>query len=114
MWWEIGRENSRLETWDLSTVDEDVLAELTTPKYELMDSYGKIKIEPKDEVKKRLDGASPDRAEALLLAFIESSVGGNFNGALTMAQATLFKSPTSVTVNRNHKRHRYARMGLRK
>ena len=36
--------------------------------YEIMDSFGKIKIEPKDKIIERL-GESPDRAEALLLAF---------------------------------------------
>lgn len=111
VWWEVGRENSRLSLWDLGSVDEDVLGELTTPKYELLDSYGKIKIEPKDEVKKRLDGASPDRAEALLLAFVESSVGGDFSGAITMAQGSLFKTPHD-TATRNYKRHRLTRAGL--
>lgn len=113
VWWQVGRENSRLETWDLQNVDEDVIGELITPKYELMDSFGKIKIEPKDEVKKRLDGASPDRAEALLLAFIESSVGGDFSGAITMAEGTLFKGMHDP-ITRGHKRNRFARAGLRR
>jgi hypothetical protein len=72
LWWN-ARELSRPDVrgWDLTTVDDDVIAELTAPKYEVLDSYGKIKIEPKKEVIKRL-GFSPDRAEALLLAFLNT------------------------------------------
>lgn len=72
VYWQVGRENSRLQLWDLTTLDDDVIAELTTPEYEILDSHGKIKIQRKDEVKKIL-GESPDRADALLLAFYESS-----------------------------------------
>lgn len=68
LWWQVGRELSRLKGWDLSEVDDDVLHELTTPRYEILDSHGKIKIEAKKDVIKRL-GFSPDRAEALILAF---------------------------------------------
>jgi hypothetical protein len=68
LWWQIGRELSRLNTWDLTDVDDDVIHELTQPKYEILDSHGKIKIEAKKDVIKRL-GFSPDRAEALILAF---------------------------------------------
>lgn len=74
IWWG-ARERSRLGQWDLGELDDDTVAELTTPRYEIMDSLGKIKIEPKDEVKKRLNGASPDRAEALLLAFYDGATG---------------------------------------
>lgn len=74
VWWEVGRERSRLGTWDLSEVDDDVIHELTAPEYQVLDSFGKIKIEPKPEVKKRL-GMSPDEADALLLAFWEGSGG---------------------------------------
>ena len=68
VWWTVGRENSRLQLWDLSTLDDEAIGELTAPKYEILDSYGKLKIEKKDEVIKRL-GRSPDVADALLLAF---------------------------------------------
>jgi hypothetical protein len=68
VYWNVGRELSRLRQWDLGEVDDDTIAELTASQYEIMDSYGKIKIEPKDKIIERL-GASPDRAEALLLAF---------------------------------------------
>lgn len=70
IYWNTGRERSRLRQWDLELVDDDVIAELTASQYELLDSYGKIKIEPKKDVIERL-GYSPDRAEALLLAFHE-------------------------------------------
>jgi hypothetical protein len=70
MWWDVGRENSRLGLWDLTNVSDDVIAELCEPRYEIMDSKGKIKIERKDEVMKRL-GRSPDLADALLLAFLD-------------------------------------------
>jgi hypothetical protein len=70
IYWTVGREMSRLKLWDLSEVDEHVLHELTASRYEIMDSKGKIKIEKKDQVIKRLK-VSPDRAEALLLAFYQ-------------------------------------------
>lgn len=70
IWWEIGREYSRLKKWDLTNCDDETLAELTVSKYQVLDSKGKIKIEPKDNIKARL-GRSPDRADALLLAYYE-------------------------------------------
>lgn len=70
VWWEVGRENSRLKNWDLSECDDDVINELCAPEYVIMDSKGKIKVEPKTDVIKRL-GVSPDQADALLLAFWE-------------------------------------------
>lgn len=70
VWWDVGRENSRLKTWDLSACDDDTINELCAPEYVILDSRGKIKVEPKTEVIKRL-GVSPDHADALLLAFWE-------------------------------------------
>lgn len=70
VWWEVGRENSRLKTWDLSACGDDVIHELCSPEYVILDSKGKIKVEPKADVIKRL-GVSPDEADALLLAFWE-------------------------------------------
>jgi len=67
-YWTIGREYSRLHRWDLSNVDDEVFQELTAPSYKIMDSKGKIKIQAKDEIRDLL-GRSPDRADALLLAF---------------------------------------------
>lgn len=85
LWWEVGRENSRLQTWDLTEVDDDVIAELNSPHYTIMDSYGKIKIEAKKEVIRRLR-MSPDRADALLLAFYDGLSGAlKLPGASTMS-----------------------------
>lgn len=70
--WEVGRENSRLHRWDLTRLDDDTLHELTTPRYEIVDSGGMIKIEKKDKIIKRL-GHSPDLSDALLLAFIDTT-----------------------------------------
>lgn len=68
LYWTVGREYSRLGKWDLSSVDDEVFAELTAPSYKIMDSRGKIKIQAKEEIRDIL-GRSPDRADALLLAF---------------------------------------------
>lgn len=83
VFWTIGREYSRLKKWDLRNVDDDVIAELTTPEYVIMDSFGKIKIQPKDEVKKVL-GESPDKADALLLAYVES----HWEASISLPQET--------------------------
>lgn len=84
LWWNVGREKSRLQTWDLSRVDDDVIAELTAPRYEIMDSGGRIKIEAKDNVRARM-GRSPDLADALLLAFYEATYQGEVSPAMTGA-----------------------------
>ena len=73
VWWEVGRERSRLGTWSLDGIDDDTLQELTTPTHEILDSKGKIKIQPKLEVIKTL-GRSPDSADALLLAFYDATM----------------------------------------
>lgn len=52
--------------------DEPLIAELTTPKYQIL-SNGKIKVESKDEMKKR-GVASPNRADAFLLTFAGGAV----------------------------------------
>lgn len=70
MWWEIGRERSRLQIWDLENVDDDLMAELTEPEYTVVDSHGKIQVERRDAIVSKL-GHSPDRATALLMAFWE-------------------------------------------
>jgi len=70
-WWN-GRELSRTGAWSLAGLDDDAIAELTMPRYEIVDSSGKVKIEKKDEVRERL-GRSPDIADALLLAFYDGT-----------------------------------------
>lgn len=79
LWWH-GRELSRTGGWDLTGADDAVLGELCAPRFVILDSGGKIRIERKDEVIARL-GRSPDRADAILLAFdtapaAEAQVGG--------------------------------------
>lgn len=64
--WFLGRE--WLERRDCKLADDDpLIGELTTPKYQVL-SNGKIKVEGKDEMKKR-GVASPNRADAWLLTF---------------------------------------------
>lgn len=98
VWWSIGREYSRLQMWDLSTLDDMAISELTAPKYVIMDSHGKIKIEAKDEVIKRL-GRSPDIADALLLAFY---VGQSSEVTSADAVATFRRQSTLVGGGPNH------------
>lgn len=100
IYWTVGRELSRLGLWDLTEVDDHVIHELTASRYEILDSKGRIKIEQKKNVIKRL-GVSPDCAEALLLAFYEyrkSSKGLSSAGAAMLAQGNLLTgaSPTDA------------------
>jgi hypothetical protein len=67
IWWEVGRELSRTQGWDLREVDDATVAQLIAPRY-APDSSGRIKVERKEETRARL-GRSPDDADALLLAF---------------------------------------------
>lgn len=68
LWWEIGREFCRDAVWDLSSLDETTQAQLIAPQYRHFG--GRVKIEKKDDTKKRL-GRSPDDADALLLAYYD-------------------------------------------
>ncbi len=67
IWWEIGRDMSDNQQWDLSQVGDQCLADLLAPTYH-PSVRGLIQIESKDEIRKRL-GRSPDYADALLLAY---------------------------------------------
>lgn len=69
VWWEVGRELSQSNGWDLSAVDEKTVTQLIAPTWK-PDSAGRHKIEPKVETKKRLK-RSPDDADALLLAYFQ-------------------------------------------
>lgn len=72
LWW-LGRE--WLEALDCHLDDDDdLIGELTTPKYTILSS-GAIKVEGKDEMKKR-GVASPNRADAWLLTFANAGNGG--------------------------------------
>ncbi|AYD87308.1 terminase [Microbacterium phage ValentiniPuff] len=53
-------------------VDTKTLAQLTAPMYRT-DGAGRVTIEKKKEIKKRTGGKSPDRGEAILLAFYDPS-----------------------------------------
>jgi hypothetical protein len=69
LWWDIGRLQSQEREWDLSRMEnaDRTLGQMLEVRYE-HDLKGRIKVEPKDEVRKRI-GRSPDNADALLLAF---------------------------------------------
>lgn len=69
IWWSIGRDLSASHGWDLSGMDngDTTVAQLLEPRW-TVDPKGRIRVEPKDDVRKRL-GRSPDNADALLLAF---------------------------------------------
>ena len=67
IWWEVGRLHTEAGTWDLAAIDDRTAADLAAPRW-APDAGGRIKVEPKDETRKRL-GRSPDDADALLLAF---------------------------------------------
>lgn len=69
IWWEIGRINAERRLWDLSGMEnaDTTCAQLLAPRWST-DTKGRIIIERKDEVIKRL-GRSPDNADALLLAY---------------------------------------------
>lgn len=63
----------RLATVDLDD-DEQLAADLVAPRYAI-DSKGRRVVEAKADTKRRL-GRSPDRADAVLMAFAESAGGG--------------------------------------
>ncbi|HET6634956.1 MAG TPA: hypothetical protein VFH77_07990 [Streptomyces sp.] len=73
LWWEIGRGLSERGGWDLSAADnaDATVAQLLEPRWDT-DPQGRIRVEPKDEIRKRL-GRSPDNADALLLAYFSGA-----------------------------------------
>lgn len=91
MWWEIGREFCRLRMWDFSGLEpnimNDLVNELVMPRYEILDSKGRIKVEAKDDIRKRLRGQSPDLADSLLLAFVPANWTASMQGASTLMSA---------------------------
>ncbi len=85
LWWVVGREASQKREWDLSEMegDEKTTAQLLTPRWE-PDLKGRIKVEPKDDIRARTGGESPDEADALLLAYYVPADGmGAYWEALT-------------------------------
>lgn len=55
-------------------VDDRTVADLTEPRW-FENRRGRIQVEPKDEIRKRL-GRSPDDGDALVLAFYEPPAPG--------------------------------------
>jgi hypothetical protein len=72
LWWEVGRELARAQAWDLAAVDEVTVAQLIAPTYS-RDSANRIRVEPKEQTRRRLH-RSPDDADALLLAYYSPPV----------------------------------------
>lgn len=105
MWWDIGREHCRLKLWDLSQLDQrmadDIIHELTMPKYEIMPGTSmRIKVEAKEKIRERLH-ASPDLAEALLMAFVPASWMANAESATAVTTAPSFSwSPADSLATR--------------
>lgn len=96
MWW-LGRELSRLKHWDFSALtmqqQDQLIHELTMPKYEIVDAKGKVKIEAKEKIIERLK-ASPDIAESALLCFVPVTWAAD----ISSAQA-LIASPSLLTAS---------------
>jgi hypothetical protein len=67
LWWN-GRQLTREGRWSLASLEDDDIAELTAPRYELDKTSRKIKVEAKSDVVQRVK-RSPDVADAVLLAF---------------------------------------------
>jgi len=72
LWWNLrellgGKSQTGEDGWlDLDPDDDELFAQLTSVKYKI-NRYGQIQVESKDEIKSR-GLASPDRADALVLA----------------------------------------------
>lgn len=96
MWW-MGREYVEKGKLDLSEAEDSdtLLAQLPAPKWEL-NIKGKIKIEEKDEVKKRM-GRSPDNADALLLAFYDRWGGVVPEDTTPVAQTQLDNQRSAIS-----------------
>jgi hypothetical protein len=72
IWWELGREACQRHEWDLSGMVEPRKAreQLLWPRW-FPDAKDRVQIEAKDDIRGRMNGESPDDADALLLAFYE-------------------------------------------
>jgi hypothetical protein len=71
LWWECGRLAAADRAMDLSRMDnaDATVAQLLETRYS-HDLKGRVKVEPKDDIRARL-GRSPDNADALLLAYYQ-------------------------------------------
>lgn len=93
IWWELARLQSQERDWDLSRMEnaDKTIAQLLEVHYE-HDLKGRVKIEPKDEVRKRI-GRSPDNADALLLAFYHPQAAASDWFEAAMKQSGYQMSP---------------------
>lgn len=73
IWWEVGRVLSEEGGWDLSEMDDDFAAAISSPTY-TFDSAGRIKVESKAETRAKIS-RSPDDVDAVHLAFYSPSTG---------------------------------------
>lgn len=74
IWWEVARALSKDRAWDLTQATESTLAELAAVRWR-EDKAGRIVIESKDDIRRRLK-RSTDNADALLLAFYSAPAPG--------------------------------------
>lgn len=80
IWWTIARELSKDQAWDLTEATESTLQELATPRW-VENKAGRIVVESKDELRKRLK-RSTDNADAALLSFYEGGGAPRHLGTL--------------------------------
>jgi hypothetical protein len=91
LWWVIGRMSSQRQEWDLSVMEgaDTAAGELLLPRWK-PDAKGRILIEPKDDIRSRTGGKSPDDADALLLAYyVPRDAQGAYWAALTSGKLRL-------------------------
>jgi hypothetical protein len=84
LWW-MARELSQQQAWDLSGAEgaDTVCGELALPRWK-PDPAGRIQVEPKDDIRARTGGKSPDDADSLLLAYyVPRDATGAYWDALT-------------------------------
>lgn len=75
MWWNVRELLDPANGNDISLPDNDsMVADLVSPRW-VMTSTGKIKLESKEDIKKRL-GRSPDFGDGVCLCFWQASSGG--------------------------------------
>jgi hypothetical protein len=105
LWWECGRLAFQDRAVDVSRMEnaDSTVAQLLETHYE-HDLKGRVKVEPKDEIRKRI-GRSPDNADAWLLAYyrprssatdwFEAAMQGNAGG-LVIPDETLPLSGSGI------------------
>jgi hypothetical protein len=71
--------------------DEELLQDLVAAKYLIVESTGKLQVEPKKKAKARGE-RSPDRADALILTFADAaSIGMGLGSGLAFGRRAAFK-----------------------